>query len=101
LNNEIKIFSASILQAHDYIQNIKNVTYELGKITNNINSYHGSEGEKRLSEDLDTNVNHFQVNEKKMQQILEMLEEQVKEAKKLDPVIFYFKLRIMKIRKQE
>jgi hypothetical protein len=49
------------------------------------------EGQKRLSSDLDINVNIFQVNEKKMHQILEMLEEQVKEAKKLDPVIFFIK----------
>jgi hypothetical protein len=91
LNNEIKIFSASILQAHDYIQQIKNVTVELERIRGVIDKYQGIDGQKRLSSDLDKNVNIFQVNEKKMHQILEMLEEQVKEAKKLDPVIFYIK----------
>ncbi len=91
LNNEIKIFSASILQAHDYINNIKKVTFELERIRSDINTYNGIEGEKRLSSELDDNVNIFQVNEKKMHQILEMLEEQVKEAKKLDPVIYYIK----------
>jgi hypothetical protein len=91
LNNEIKLFSASILQAHDYIQQIKNVTVELERIRGVIDKYQGIDGQKRLSSDLDINVNIFQVNEKKMHQILEMLEEQVKQAKNLDPVIFYIK----------
>jgi len=91
LNTEIKIFSASILQAHDYINNIKKVTYELDRIRRDINSYNGFEGEKRLSSEIDDNVNVFQVNEKKMHHILEMLEKEVKDAKKLDPVKFNIK----------
>lgn len=91
LNQDIKLFSASILQAHDYIQNIKKVTLELERVRGVIDKYQGMDGQKRLSYDLDINSNVFQVNEKKMHQILEMLEEQVKEAKKLDPVIFYIK----------